>query len=59
MLAWEPIPDEKPNAESERTPLLAGVLYRLTLAVPSWAGALMALYSISLLRLGAHRIRLR
>lgn len=59
MLAWEPVPDEKPNAVSERTRFSLGVLYRLTVAFPSWAGAIMALYSISLLRLGAHRIRLR
>jgi hypothetical protein len=59
MLAWEPKSDERPNAESEHTSFLAGILYRLTVAFPSWASAVMALYSISLLRLGAHRIRLR
>ena len=59
MLAWEPIPDEKPNAESERTPFLAGIVYRLTVAFPSWAGAILAVYMIFLSPFGALKIRLR
>jgi len=48
MLAWMPMPDDRPNAESRPTSLLAGVLYRLTVVFPSCAGAILALYTISL-----------
>jgi len=40
-------------------PVAAGLLYRLTIAFPSWAGAILAVYSIFLCRFSALKIRLR
>ena len=40
-------------------PVAAGLLYRLTIAFPSWAGAILAVYSIFLCRCSALKIRLR
>jgi len=36
-----------------------GMLYQLTMAFPSWAGAILAVYSIVLYRLGGVRMRPR
>lgn len=40
-------------------PDAAGLLYRLTLAFPSWAGAILAIYAILLSRFSALKLRPR
>lgn len=45
---------EKPAAGNS-----AGLLYRLTVAFPSWAGAILVLYGFFMSRGFAQRIRLR
>jgi hypothetical protein len=47
------------SLEKQSEPVAAGVLYRLTVAFPSWAGAIMAVYSIVLYRFSALKIRLK
>jgi len=47
------------NPEKQAHPVAAGLLYRLTVAFPSWAGAILAVYSIFLCRFSALEIRLR
>jgi len=59
MLAWMPTSDDTPSPETGPLPIAAGLLYRLTVAFPSWAGAIMAAYSISLHGFNALKIRLR
>ena len=59
MLAWMPMSDEKPNAGRRLKPDAAGLLYRLTVAFPAWAGAILAVYSIFLCRFSALKIRLK
>ncbi|HKM46746.1 MAG TPA: hypothetical protein VJX69_04130 [Terriglobales bacterium] len=36
------------NPEEQAHPVAAGLLYRLVVAFPSWAGAILAVYSIFL-----------
>jgi hypothetical protein len=50
---------DKPSPEKQVQPVAAGLLYRLTVAFPSWAGAILAVYSIFLCRFSALKIRLR
>jgi hypothetical protein len=57
MFAWMPMSVDKISAEFH--PVAAGFLYRLTVAFPSWAGAILAVYSIFLCRFSALRIRLK
>lgn len=57
MLAWIRTSADKTSSESH--PLAAGFLYRLTVAFPSWAGAILAVYSIFLCRFSALKIRLK
>jgi len=52
-----PMSVDKISAEFH--PVAAGFLYRLTVAFPSWAGAILAVYSIFLCRFSALRIRLK
>jgi len=59
MLAWLPMSADKSIPEKQAEPVAAGLLYRLTLAFPSWAGAIPAVYSIFLCRFSALKIRLR
>ena len=59
MLAWTAMSADKSSPETSPAPVAAGFLYRLTLAFPSWAGALMAVYSIFLYKFGLLRIRPR
>jgi hypothetical protein len=47
------------HPEKHSQPVSAGLLYRLSLAFPSWAGAILALYSIFLIRLSDLKIRLK
>jgi hypothetical protein len=49
--------DESSPEKSQPVP--AGFLYRLTMAFPSWAGVIMAVYSIFLCRFGALKVRLK
>jgi hypothetical protein len=48
-----------PNPEEVSPPDGAGFLYRVSLAFPSWAGAMLAVYSVFLWSLGALRLRLK
>jgi hypothetical protein len=59
MLAWMSVPDDKSIPTKQAEPFAAGLLYYLTMAFPSWAGALLALYSISVCRSNTLKIRLR
>jgi hypothetical protein len=47
------------SSEKQSQPVAAGFLYRLTVAFPSWAGAILAVYSIFLSRFRALEIRLK
>jgi hypothetical protein len=51
--------EEKSNPEKKSQPVAAGFLYPLTLAFPSWAGAVLAVYSIFLCRFSALKLRLK
>ncbi len=59
MLAWMPMSSDESGPEKQPHPVAASLLYRLTVAFPSWAGAILAVYSIFLCRFGALKIRLR
>lgn len=50
---------DKSSLERQAQPVAAGFLYRLTIAFPSWAGAILAVYSIVLCRFSALKIRPR
>lgn len=59
MIAWKPMmTDEmKPNQPAE--PAAGSLLYRLTVVFPSWAGALLVLYSIFMWKFGGLKVRPR
>jgi hypothetical protein len=57
MLAWVLVSADKSNSEKQSQPATAGLLYWLTMAFPSWAGAILAVYSIFLCRFGVPKIR--
>jgi hypothetical protein len=57
MLAWVAMSVEDSNLERQSP--AAGLLYRLTVAFPSWAGAILAVYSLFLCKFGAAKIRLK
>jgi hypothetical protein len=65
MLAWKSISDVKDDEDNQSTPekeprpAASDLLYRLTMAFPSWAGAIVAVYSIFLCRFSALKIRLK
>jgi hypothetical protein len=59
MLAWMRMSTDKSSLEDRVGPLAAGLLYRLTVAFPSWAGAILAVYSIFLCRFSALKVRLK
>jgi hypothetical protein len=50
---------EESGAENPSPPVAAGLLYSLTAAFPSWAGAILTVYSIFLCRFNALKIRSR
>lgn len=58
MLAWTPMSADKSTSE-EPSESATGFLYRLTMAFPSWAGAILAVYSIFLCKFSALKIRLK
>jgi hypothetical protein len=57
--AWwdDRMPVDKPSLEIRTKPSAAGFLYPLTIAFPSWAGAILAVYSVILSRFSSFRIR--
>jgi hypothetical protein len=57
MLAWMPMSADKSSFEDQAQPVAAGLLYRLTVAFPSWAGAILAVYSVFLCRFCALKVR--
>jgi len=57
MLAWMRRFADKSSSRKQAEPVAAGLLYRLTLAFSSWAGAILAVYTIFLSRFGAPKIR--
>jgi hypothetical protein len=66
MLAWTPSSedknvgkDDRSNPQKESRSAASDLLYRLTMAFPSLAGAIVAVYSISLCRFSALKIRLK
>jgi len=59
VLAWIPMSADEATSENQSQPIAAGFLYRLTVAFPSWAGAILAVYSIRSYRFGDFRIRLK
>jgi len=59
MIAWEGMPTEKANMDKPTEPVATSLLYRLTVAFPSWAGALFVLYSVFIWKFGGLRIRPR
>jgi len=48
----------EPKSESQAS-TLGGLLYRLTVMFPSWAGALLTMYAMFYCGLAALRVRLR
>jgi hypothetical protein len=58
MLAKIALPTNESGPEKSQ-PVAVGFLYRLTMVFPSWAGAILAVYSICLCRLGALKVRLK
>jgi hypothetical protein len=59
MLAWMPMSAGKSSPEKQAQSFATGLLYRLTVAFPSWTGAILAVYSILLFRFSALKIRLK
>jgi hypothetical protein len=59
MLACRPMSADNSSPEKQSEGVAAGLLYRLTVAFPSWAGAILAAYSIFLYRFNVLKIRLR
>lgn len=59
MLAWMSRLAGKSRLEKQAEPVAVGILYRLNLAFPSWAGAILALYIILLSRFSALKLRPR
>ncbi len=50
---------DEDSPEEQAQPVAAGLLYRLTVTFPSWAGAILAVYSIFLCGFDAVKIRPR
>jgi hypothetical protein len=57
MFAWMLKSADRFSALRQIQPVAAGVLYRLTVVFPSWAGGVLAVYSIFLCRFSTLRIR--
>jgi len=53
------MPADKFSLEDQVQPVVAGFLYRLTLVFPTWAGAILGVYSIFLSRFSALRVCLK
>ena len=50
MLAWMSKSADTSGLEAQSHTPAAGFLYQLTIAFPSWAGAILAVYSVLLCR---------
>jgi hypothetical protein len=50
---------DESSPEKQSQPAAAGFLYRLMVVFPSMAGAILAVYSISLYRCNALKLRLK
>jgi hypothetical protein len=59
MLAWMPMPTAKSVPETQDRSVPASLLYRVSIAFPTWAGAIMAVYSVLLCKFSALKIRMR
>jgi hypothetical protein len=59
MLAWMPMPAAKSNPVTQDRSVPASLLYRFSIAFPTWAGAIMAVYSVLLRGSGLFKIRPR
>jgi hypothetical protein len=63
MIAWETMTTDEQHSEEQAMPASASLLYRLTVAFPTWAGAMLAVYAIfsrfGVSMLDAFRIRPR
>jgi hypothetical protein len=59
MSAWTPMSAGKSRPDAGPHAVAADLLFRMTTAFPSWAGAILAVYSIYLCWLGALKIRLK
>jgi hypothetical protein len=59
MFAWEPKSADESSPDEPTGPDGANLLYRLTIAFPTWAGAIMAVYSVFLCSSSALKIRLK
>jgi hypothetical protein len=58
MLSWIRVSVDKSSPRKLSESFAAALLYYLTMAFPSWAGALLALYSISVCRSNTLKMRL-
>lgn len=54
-----PMSADESSTENQSPPAASGLLYSLTAAFPSWAGAILTVYSIFLCRFNALKIRPR
>ena len=59
MIAWEPVTGEGRNGEKRTESARAGVLYKLAIAFPSCAGAILAIYALMVSRPWLLRVRSR
>ncbi len=59
MLAWTPMCADKSRPDTQSHAVAADLLFKMTVAFPSWAGAILAVYSVYLCRFGALKIRLK
>jgi hypothetical protein len=46
MIAWETMATDDKISEEPAVPASASLIYRLTAAFPTWAGAMLAVYAI-------------
>jgi hypothetical protein len=53
------LPSEKKQLHSDTSHLASGLLFRLSIAFPTWAGAVLAIYSIFLRSGNILKIRLK
>lgn len=59
MFAWTQMFAGKSRPDAQSHAVAADLIFRMTTAFPSWAGAILAVYSIYLCRFGALKIRLK
>jgi len=56
MLNWNRAPGKKRGLKETEGGAPGGVLYQLALAFPSWAGVLLAVYALFLVKFNAFKI---